>query len=182
MLDPLSKMDSAEEDVDMTTLPRIPAWAIRIDFVELCARLEALHESKTQIAIFDAFYGHKLPAEVVSNIGQQLFHEVYLTRRVYWADLRDCCHGTCDIWKHLPGDDEYQAAWDMEYRAEELRNSTEAYNEELCAMEDLLYRLAIDAKLAHYEELRYKVNGLTGFGNSYPVRVTRWLSDGNDVD
>lgn len=156
----------------MTPLPPIPAWAIRVDFVELCARLEALHESRIQIDHFDALFGHKLPAEIMSNISQALFHETYLTKRVYWAELRRCCHGICDLWRHLP-EEEYQAAWDMEYQLEAMRHSPQAYDEEHCDLEDLQLGLTIEAKLAHFEELRYKINGLTGFGNSDAVRLSR---------
>lgn len=78
------------------------AWAVRVDYTQLGARLEAFVETKAAISTFRACVSHagskkmsKLPPEIISMIANSIKDIVYLPKIRQWLGARKCVLNKC---------------------------------------------------------------------------------------
>ena len=81
----------------------VPVCIIRVDDVELCARIEADGDTDQQIATLSQFKTEaKLPLEILCMIRIDVWRSNFLARWNYWLRLRKCGQNRCDTRSHLP--------------------------------------------------------------------------------
>ena len=81
----------------------VPIWMIRVDHVELCARIEADGNTDQQIATLShTKTGARFPLEILHMIRTTLWRSNSLTAQKYWLRLRRCGQDSCDTRSHLP--------------------------------------------------------------------------------
>ena len=92
--------------------PVIPysCYGVRINVVELCARLQAYDITKPQIQAFTSTPRAKsLPLEITKTICNALFDDIYSAKRHNWQAMSACAQSKCGLWHHLSAED--RARW-----------------------------------------------------------------------
>ena len=84
------------------------AWAIRVDEIELAARLEAYEETNQQFLFRRLCHRAQtpsilsgLPGDMVDMVADSLFDQVYLERKGCWEEWTRCRKHLCSDKDHL---------------------------------------------------------------------------------
>lgn len=150
----------------MTTVST-PIWTIHVDEVELCSRIEAYYETKEQIAVFESIH-LPLPPEIVSAIGQALFHDAYSSKKLPWLSFRRCRTDKCDAKVHLaPKEQDDLTRFERELDAipKDKRGSRRAED-----LETDIASLKYEAKVHENETVNESLRELNELGKQEAVR------------
>ena len=145
----------------------VHVWAIELDDVELCSRVQSIHDTDYNLKLFKrTSLANKLPFELMSQVEKDLFDSYFMEYRQNMRNLRACCQNRCKFWDvHLSDKETGRYRW-LKREQQFLKDDID----EMWELQDELADLGRVAQANHDEVVQGVPKQYRGMAESFALR------------